>query len=51
MYEIGGFIVHFFSTDKIVLLEKDYVTEDIEDFEEGELPKKLFMVIQRKKVR
>lgn len=47
MYENSGFIVHFFSRNKINHLSKGYEIEGIEDFEEGELPRKLSMVILR----
>ncbi|MGB9928162.1 MAG: class I SAM-dependent methyltransferase [Methanosarcina sp.] len=49
MYEIaGGFIVHFFSKEKVEQLAKGYRNFEIEEFEEGELPRKLYMVIMRK---
>src|SRR4030042_2890363 len=49
MYEIGGFIVHFFSEAKVEHLAKGYEIVSIDTFEEGELPKKLFRVTLRKK--
>ena len=49
MWEIGGgFIVHFFSKEKIEHLSKGYEIVNVEEFEEGDLPKKLFMVTLRK---
>ena len=48
MYEVGGFIVHFFSKEKIKHLAKDYEIANMDEFEEGELPRKLFLVILRK---
>ena len=48
MYEVGGFIVHFFSKEKIVQLAKGYEIVSIDEFEEGELPRKLFLVIFKK---
>lgn len=49
MWEIGGgFIVHFFSREKVEHLAKGYEIVNIETFEEGELPKKLFVVVLRK---
>jgi SAM-dependent methyltransferase len=49
MYEItGGFIVHFFSREKVKHLAEGYESFEIESFEEGELPKKLYMVTMRK---
>lgn len=48
MYEVGGFIVHFFSKEKVHHLAKGYVVLNIEEFEEGPLPRKLFHVTLRK---
>jgi len=49
MYEIaGGFIVHFFSREKVENLAKEYGSFELEEFEEGELPRKLYMVTMRK---
>jgi SAM-dependent methyltransferase len=49
MWEIGGgFIVHFFTREKIERLAKGYEIVAIEEFEEVELPKKLFFVTLRK---
>lgn len=48
MYEVGGFIVHFFSSDKVEQLAKGYEVVDITEFEEGPLPRKLFYVSLRK---
>ncbi len=50
MWEIqGGFIVHFLSREKIALLAEGYETEDITEFEEGPLPRRLYQVVLRKK--
>lgn len=49
MYEIGGFIVHFFSRERVECLAKDYEIISIDKFEEGELPRQLFRVTLRKK--
>ncbi len=49
MYEMGGFIVHFFSREKVELLAKGYEIVSIDEFEEGGLPRKLFRVTLRKK--
>jgi len=49
MYEVGGFIVHFFSREKVELLAKGWEIISIEEFEEGSLPRKLFRVTLRKK--
>jgi len=48
MYENGGFIVNFFSREKIEHLSKGYELVSIIEFEEGELPRKLFLVSLRK---
>jgi SAM-dependent methyltransferase len=48
MYEVGGFIVHFFSKQKVEDLAKGYEIVSIEEFEEGRLPRKLFLVMLRK---
>lgn len=50
MYETGGFIVHFFSREKVELLAKGCEILGIDRFEEGELPRKLFRVTQRKEI-
>ncbi|GKT12102.1 MAG: hypothetical protein ISEC1_P1077 [Thiomicrorhabdus sp.] len=49
MYEVGGFIVHFFSKEKVEQLSKGYEIVEIDEFEEGSLPRKLFRVTMRKK--
>ncbi len=48
MYEIGGFVVHFFSREKVAHLAKGYELVGIDEFEEGPLPRKLFRVTLRK---
>jgi SAM-dependent methyltransferase len=49
MWEIGGgFIVHFFSREKVEDLAKGYEIVAVEEFEEGEVLKKLFAVTLRK---
>ncbi len=48
MYEVGGFIVHFFSKEKVNHLAQGYQVVDVSEFEEGSLPRKLFRVILRK---
>ena len=49
LYENDGFIVHFFSKDKVNQLAKGFEILDIEKFEEGSFPRKLFKVITKKK--
>ena len=48
LYENDGFIVHFFSKDKVSLLAKGFKILNIEKFEEGKFPRKLFIVINQK---
>ncbi len=48
MYEVGGFIVHFFSKEKVEHLANGFKIESIDEFEEGGLPRKLFRITQRK---
>jgi SAM-dependent methyltransferase len=49
IYEIGGFVLHFFSKKKVEHLAKGFEIVSIDEFEEGGLPKRLFRVTQRKK--
>jgi SAM-dependent methyltransferase len=44
MYEVNGFIVHFFSREKVEHLARGYEIFSIDEFEEGPLPRKLFRV-------
>ncbi len=48
MYEMGGFIVHFFDREKVRRLSTGYDILAIDELEEGELPRKLFMVTVKK---
>jgi SAM-dependent methyltransferase len=49
LWEIGGgFIVHFFSRGKVEHLAKGYEIVSIEEFDEGEILKKLYAVTLRK---
>ena len=49
MYEVRGFIVHFFSRQKVEQLAKGYELISVDEFEETKLPKKLFRVTLRKR--
>jgi len=51
MYQAGGFIVHFFSREKVEYLANGYEILGIEEFEEGPLPRKLFRVTMRNEGR
>jgi SAM-dependent methyltransferase len=48
IYEIGGFVVHFFTEEKIKKLAKGYDILGINRIEEGSLPRDLFVVTLRK---
>ena len=48
MYDVGGFIVHFFTRDKVERLAEDWGLLAIDEFEEGGLPRRLFRVTLRK---
>ena len=48
LYENDGFIVHFFSKEKIKQNVVGFVIISIESFEEGTFPRKLFRVILKK---
>jgi SAM-dependent methyltransferase len=48
MYEVGGFIVHFFILEKVRQLARGHEIVSIDKFEEGGLPRKLYRVILRK---
>ncbi len=48
LYENDGFIVHFFSKEKVKNLSKGFEVLDIEKFEEGKFPRKLFIVKNKK---
>ena len=49
LYENDGFIVHFFSEKKIKDLSEGFNIIEIEKFEEGSFPRKLFRVVLEKK--
>jgi SAM-dependent methyltransferase len=49
LYENDGFIVHFFSEEKVKQIADGFNIIDIEKFEEGKFPRKLFKVILKKK--
>jgi len=50
IYEFNGFAVHFFSREKVAHLAKGYDLVSIDEFEEGKLPRKLFLVMLSKKL-
>lgn len=49
MWEVGGFIVHFFSREKVEHLAQGYEMVTLDEFEEGDLPRKLYFVAMRRK--
>ena len=48
LYENDGFIVHFFSEEKVKKLSNGFKIISIENFEEGSFPRKLFCVTLKK---
>lgn len=49
LYEFNGFVVHYFDRAMVDRLAAGFELLDIEEFEEGSLPRKLFQVTLRKK--
>jgi len=49
LYENDGFIVHFFSEEKVRNIADGFNIVNIENFDEGTFPRKLFRVILKKK--
>jgi len=49
LYKNDGFIVHFFSEEKVRKISDGFNVINIESFEEGTFPRKLFRVILKKK--
>jgi SAM-dependent methyltransferase len=47
-YEVGGFIVHFFDKEMIEELSEGYKILEIHEFEEGGMPRRLYLVTQQK---
>lgn len=47
-YEVGGFIVHFFNRQLVEHLAQGFSLLEVEEFEEGALPRKLFRVVMQK---
>jgi len=48
LYELGGFIIHFFSEEKIRRLARGYDLLQLDRIEEGSLPRDLYVVSLRK---
>ena len=51
LYENDGFIVHYFSKEKIYSLLQGFTNTNLENFEEGSFPRKLFYVVNIKKIK
>ncbi|WP_078596584.1 class I SAM-dependent methyltransferase [Evansella clarkii] len=49
VYEVNGFIIHFFDKKIIEDLSEGYEIQQISELEEGSLPKRLYSVIQQVK--
>jgi len=49
LYETNGFVVHYFDRDMVKDMSEGFELLDIEEFEEGSLPRKLLQVTLRKK--
>ena len=49
LYENDGFIVHYFSQEKVSTLLNGFENIALEKFEEGTFPRKLFFVVNKKK--
>ncbi|MDC3060239.1 class I SAM-dependent methyltransferase [Candidatus Pelagibacter sp.] len=48
LYEIDGFIIHFFSKNKILNLTSGFKNISIDYFEEGSFPRKLYFICNKK---
>ncbi len=48
LYEIGGFVVHFFDRSKVEELDAGWRIMDVYEFEEGNLPRRLYQVTLEK---
>ena len=48
MFAAGGFVVHFFSRDLVDRLARGFDLLEVVEFEEGDLPRRLLRVTQRK---
>ena len=48
MFEVDGFIVHFFTKEKVYSLMDGFKNILLENFEEGSFPRKLYYVVNKK---
>ncbi len=51
LYENGGFVVHFFDELLVERLGSGFEIEDVTEFEEGELPRRLWRITMRRSDR
>ena len=49
LYESDGFVVHFFSRELVQRLSRGFDLIEVAELEEGDLPRRLFRVTQRKR--
>jgi SAM-dependent methyltransferase len=49
IYEVGGFVIHFFNREMVEDLTKGFEIVSVDEFEESRLPRRLFRVTLRKK--
>jgi SAM-dependent methyltransferase len=49
IYEVGGFVIHFFNKEMVEDLTKGFEIVSVDEFEESRLPRRLFRVTLRKK--
>jgi SAM-dependent methyltransferase len=47
LYESNGFVVHFFSRELVERLARGFTLLEVAEFEEGDLPRRLFRVTER----
>jgi len=48
IYEHGGFAVHFFSRALVDALAQGWILDDVHEFVEGDLPRRLWRITMRK---
>ena len=48
LYELGGFVVHFFDSDLVGRLAEGFELVAIDEFDEGPMPRRLYRVTLRK---
>ena len=51
MYEANGFIVHFFTKEKVNSLLNGFDNLQLEQFDEGNFPRKLYFVVNKKIIK